>query len=111
MIYLITSPATHEERVGMLDALGTEIKVAVDVELERLAGGAELHADCEERLLRAGSQQAHVWGATWNAVTHEVTFWSVINYRPQIGMRSPELASADLRARVEQVVRRLLEGA
>jgi hypothetical protein len=111
MMYLITSPATKKQLGEMLDELGTEIKVAVDVRLEVLAGGAALHVDCEEKLLDAGSLQDDVWGATWNAATGEVTFWSVINYRPHLGLRSPDLASADLRARVERIVRRLLEGA
>lgn len=110
-IHILTNAATREQLDEMLDALGTEIKVAVDVELGILAGGAELHADCEERLLDAGSRQEHVWGATWNAITGEVTYWSVINFRPRQGQRSPELVDDDLRARMEQVIRRVLEGA
>jgi hypothetical protein len=44
---------------------GTLIKLAVDVEKAILAGGGELHADCEEILLEDGSQQDNLWGADW----------------------------------------------
>jgi hypothetical protein len=80
MIHLATSPATREQLDEMLETLGTDIIVAVDVEHEILAGGSEAHTDCEERLLDAGSRQEDIWGATWNVATGEVTFWSVINW-------------------------------
>lgn len=111
MILVVARPVTREQLAEMLSALGTEIKVAADVELETLAGGGELHADCEEKLLREGSRQDHVWGAAWNAESGEVTFWSVINYRPHAGMRSPDIANNVLRARVARIVRGLPEGA
>ena len=44
----------------MLEALGIYIKLAVDIELGILAGGGELHADCEQLLLNGDSQQANV---------------------------------------------------
>lgn len=40
----------------MLDALGTYIKLAVDIRRRILAGGI-LHADCESELLEDGSKQ------------------------------------------------------
>ena len=47
----------------MLEALGIYIKVAVDIERSTLAGGGELHADCEQAFLREGSKQTNIWGA------------------------------------------------
>jgi hypothetical protein len=49
----------------MLEFLGIYIKLVVDVERGILAGGGELHADCEKVLLRDGSRQQDVWGADW----------------------------------------------
>lgn len=42
---------------------GLRIKLAVDVTREILAGGGELHFDCEQLLLDDGSQQENIWGA------------------------------------------------
>jgi len=41
----------------MLEALGTYIKLAVDVVRGIFAGGGEYHADCEAVLLEDGSVQ------------------------------------------------------
>lgn len=57
----------------MLQALGSYIKLAVDVRRRMLAGGGTLHADCEAVLLEDGSQQMDVWGADWIPKTQEVT--------------------------------------
>nr|WP_277989900.1 DUF5674 family protein [Phormidium pseudopriestleyi] len=42
----------------MLETLDDYIKLAVDIERKILAGGGELHADCEAVLLENGSKQA-----------------------------------------------------
>jgi hypothetical protein len=111
MAELLTSPASSSQVEAMQRALGDEIKVAVDVELEILAWGGAQHFDCEEVLLAEGSRPDDIWGATWNAATHEVTFWSVINIRPRLGRRHPKIQNPEMCARVERVVRAMLEGA
>ena len=40
----------------MLEGLETYIKLAVDVQRNIVAGGAEYHTDCEEILLEDGSR-------------------------------------------------------
>jgi hypothetical protein len=93
----------------MLESLGSYIKLAVDIERELVAGGGELHADCEQALLEAGSRQEDVWGADWDPAG-EVRFESLINIRPKQSNRSLEIQSPELRKRIEQIVRRILEG-
>ena len=90
--------------------LETYVKLAVDIERGILAGGGAMHADCEAVLLEDGSQQEFIWGADWNPETQEVTFESLINIRPRQNNRSLELQDLELRVRVEQVTRKLLEG-
>jgi hypothetical protein len=111
MVEVLTSAASSAQIEAMRRAFGYEIKVAVDVELEVLAWGGSQHADCEQQLLDEGSRPRDIWGATWNVATHEVTFWSVINIQPRLGRPGPEIQSPEMRARVERVVRALLEGA
>ena len=85
MVVILRQPATPEQFTQMSEALGELlIKLAVDVERKILAGGGELHADCEAALLDDGSRQEDVWGADWYPQQQEVGFESLINIRPQL---------------------------
>ena len=108
-IHMIRQPATEQQIREMLQRLGDYIKLAVDVDRGVLAGGGELHADCEEILLEDGSRQDDIWGADWKPEQRLVEFHSFINIRPRLGNRSSEIQSRALRERIEAIVRRLLE--
>lgn len=110
MIQIIRHRATKQQMQEMLQALGTYIKLAVDVRGEMLAGGGTLHADCESVLLKDGSQQEDIWGADWNPFAQEVTFESLINIRPRQGNRAMEIQDPVLRERVARIVAGLLGG-
>ncbi|HET91377.1 MAG TPA: hypothetical protein ENN99_11670 [Chloroflexi bacterium] len=110
MIHIIREPATPEQIAAMalaFDALF--IKLAVDVERDILAGGGELHADCEAALLEDGSQQENIWGADWYPATGEVAFEALINIRPRQQNYGMEIQDQRLRAKIEATVRRLME--
>jgi len=78
MIQIIRERATAEQAREMLESLQTYIKFAVDVRRKIIAGGGEMHADCEAALLEDGSQQADVWGADWNPGNGAIRFESLI---------------------------------
>jgi hypothetical protein len=84
--------------------------VAVDTQRGCLAGGGELHADCEAVLLHDGSRQEHIWGADWIPSSQEVRFEALINIRPNQRNPSMTILDATIRSRVEAIVRGLLEG-
>ena len=65
MIHLLRQKATRQQLDEMLQELGTFIKLAVDIHRNILAGGGQMHADCESVLLQDGSQQSDIWGADW----------------------------------------------
>ena len=66
MILIIREQATPEQIEQMAETyVGLMIKLAVDVEQEILSGGGELHADCEQILLKDGGQQQNIWSADW----------------------------------------------
>lgn len=110
MILLIKERATPGQMIEMLQPLRTYIKLAVDIRREMLAGGGLLHADCEAMLLEDGSEQSHIWGASWLPLTQEVIYESLINIRPRHNNRSLEIGDPTIRANVETTVRKLLEG-
>jgi hypothetical protein len=110
-ILIIRELATLSQITEMREVFGNVIKLAVDLEREILAGGGELHADCEQVLLDDGSSQANIWGGDWYPDLREVGFESLINIRPRQDNRSMTLQAVALRQRFEAVVRHLLEGA
>ena len=105
MIHLITGRATPQQIHEMLEELESYIKVTVDVKRRVLAGGGEMHADCQAVLLEDGSQQEDVWGADWLPKTQEVRFESLINIRPKQHNRSMTLTDPTLRAAVESIIK------
>ncbi len=109
MIYLIKTPASRKQIAEMLKVLETYIKIVVDIRQGILAGGGVMHADCEEVLLKSGSQQKDIWGADWLPKQKKVEFHSLINIRPRQNNTSMEIQDPKIRKQVEAVARRLLE--
>jgi Protein of unknown function (DUF5674) len=108
MILIIQHPATQGQIDQMLEVHRFYIKMALDVEQNILAGGGELHADCEAVLLENGSRQDNIWGASWNLLTQEVFYESLINIRPRQNNRSMEILDLGIRERVAQIAKNLL---
>jgi hypothetical protein len=108
-IHIIRQRATEKEIQEMIEELETYIKLAVDVERNILAGGGEYHADCEEVLLEDGSRQEDIWGADWYPDSKKVEFGALINIRPHQGNRGMEIEDPKLRAKIDTIVRQLLE--
>ncbi|MCX6027591.1 MAG: DUF5674 family protein [Chloroflexi bacterium] len=109
MIQIARSPAAPQEIDERLQALSTCIKLAVEVERGVPAGGGVMCADCESALLEDGSAQDDIWGADWNPASQQVTFEALINIRPRQNNPSLEIIDPQIRARVSQIVRHLLE--
>jgi len=110
MIYMLTQRATGQQVSEMLEIYPTMIKIVVDIRRRILAGGREMHADCETLLLTAGSEQDDLWGANWYPAEQHIEFESLINIRPRLGNRSMIIQSDDIRGKVARVAGELLGG-
>ena len=108
-IHLIKSKATEQQIQEMMETLQSYIKLAVDIERGVLAGGGELHADCEALLLQDGSKQENVWGANWIPSKKKVGYEAMLNISTRRKNPSMEIQDPKIRTLVDQVVRRLLE--
>jgi hypothetical protein len=108
MIYLLKGPAKSTQIQHMLVEYGSMIKVAVDIRRQILAGGGEMHADCEQVLLEDGSEQDDIWGANWHPADQRIEFEALINIRPAIGNRGMVIQSQEIRKDVEAVTRAIL---
>jgi hypothetical protein len=109
IIYILQKPATPDQITDMLQANRFYIKTVVDIRQQILAGGGEMHSDCETLLLDNGSHQQDIWGASWNPLSQEIFYESMVNLRPRQN-RSMEIIDPSTREEVKQVIDRLLGG-
>jgi len=110
MIHLIDNRATPVQMQEMLESYPLLIKIVVDIRRRILAGGGEMHADCEAVLLEHGSAQDDLWGANWYPEEQHLEFESLINIRPRLGNRSIIIQSEELRRQIAGVTLELLGG-
>ncbi len=109
MIHVIKTKATREQISEMQETLQTYVKVAVDIQRRVLAGGGELHADCEAILLEDGSKQENIWGANWIPSTKKVGYEAMLNLAPRRNNPSMEIQDPKIRRQVDIIVRERLD--
>ncbi len=85
------------------------IKFAVDIEKKIIAGGGLQHHDCEQELLKHGSNQRDIWGSDWFPLTNEVSVDALINIRPRQRNRTSLLSDNTIREQVELIIRMIME--
>ena len=110
MIHWLDKLASRKQIQEMLETYSFMIKIVVDVRRHTLAGGGEMHADCEALLLELGSEQDDLWGANWYPDEQHIEFESLINIRPRLDNRSIIIQSEQVRAQVGAVAHELLGG-
>ena len=111
MIYLLKDHVSPVQIQDMLIEYRSMIKIAVDIRRNILAGGGEMHADCEQVLLEDGSEQDDIWGANWYPADQRVEFEALINIRPALGNRGMVIQSQEIRNSVEAITRTILGAA
>jgi hypothetical protein len=90
------------------------VKAVVDLERQVMVVGGDLHADEEAVLLNDGSRQNNLWGINFYPDAEDETwieFDSMINIRPSQGNRSRSVEDQALRARIREVVAKLVRPA
>ncbi|MCC5639810.1 DUF5674 family protein [Nostoc sp. CHAB 5844] len=107
MILLLRSRATPEQLEIMLFEHKFYIKTAVDIERRVLAGGGNLHYDCEQALLGDNSRQENIWAASFMPSTGRMIFESIVNLRPRQN-KSMEILDSNIRERVAQIITEIL---
>lgn len=88
---------------------GNLVKAVVDISQKILVVDAEMHADEEDLLLKAGSKQTDLWGINLYPAkfgTDEfIEFDSMINIRPRQNNMSRDIANEGVRAQIIAIVR------
>ena len=92
---------------------GEFVKAVVDIERKIMAIDAELHADEEALLLANGSRQQDLWGINIypdiSDPEKRIEFNSMINIRPQAGNRTRGIDNPQIRAKIIEVLKGLLD--
>ncbi len=91
---------------------GDMVKGVVDLQNKIIALGGDLHADCEEVLLKQGSHQVNLWGFNiFPARSREqrLEYTSLINIRPKQGNFYPEVKDEGLRQQIKTLVDSLID--
>ncbi len=89
----------------------TMVKFVVDIEMERVALGGELHSDAESMLLQEGSKQSDLWGGNlypWNEPHNRIECTSFINIRPMDENMSMEITNKERRQSVKDIIEKLV---
>lgn len=94
----------------MLEELDPIIKLAVDIRRKLLAGGGQMHADCEAALIENGSNQEDIWGASWVPTTQTIEFEALINIRPNQQNLSMTIQDPTIKQQIKNIARQLLGG-
>lgn len=95
-----------EERYGDL------VKAVVDIRLNMIAVGGEMHSDEMEFLLEQGSKQEDLWGINIYPEKPQsgwIEFDSVINIRPRQNNRSRTVEDSALQEKIKEVVNILIK--
>lgn len=101
-----------ELKVMAKERFGDLVKTVVDIEKQRMAVDAELHADLEALLLENGSKQKDLWGINiYPELDGEdfIEFDSMINLRPSQGNRSRGVEDAKIREKIMAIVNKLTQ--
>ena len=84
------------------------VKIVVDIEKGILSANCELHIDCHDELVKAGSDPKDLWGANLLLKEKRIDFISMINIRPKEKNPDMEIKNQEIKNKVEMAIKKLL---
>lgn len=94
------------------ERFGDMVKAVVDIRLNTMVLGGDLHADEEAVLLERGSHQEDLWGINIyidKPLVERVEFDSMINIRPSQNNRSRDVLDPAIREKIIILTNNLVE--
>jgi len=110
MIHLLTQKPTIQQLKELQEEFDSYIKIVVDIEKRILCAGGKFHIDCEEILIKNGSQRKDVFGGGYDLKTKEVDFFAMSNYKPADGHITYEISDPVVRKKLTQITKNIFEG-
>ena len=88
------------------------VKAVVDIEKEKMAVDAPMHADEEAELIETGSKQENLWGINIYPDLKDddfIEFDSMINLKPAFDNRTRGIESSEIREKIIKIVNNLVK--
>lgn len=88
------------------------VKAVADIEREKIAFDAELHADLEAHLLADGSKQENLWGINLYPLKDKkdfIEYTALINIRPHQNNRSMEIEDHKIKEKIQLLIDKLID--
>ena len=82
------------------------VKVVVDIDRGILSAYCELHVDCADELIEAGSEYKNIWGANVYQ-DGKIEFTSMINVRFHQN-KSTEIQDAEIKGKMADIIKKLI---
>jgi hypothetical protein len=110
---IVKTPMKRERLIEIAsEEFGDLVKAVVDIGLNILAIGGELHADEEVLLIeKEGSKREHLWGINLypkKAGEDWIEFDSMINIKPTFGNRSRSVEDKTIQQKIKEIVTKLI---
>lgn len=89
------------------------VKVVIDIEKGVVAIGGDLHADAEQLLIEAGSDQQELWGANvypFLLPEQRIEYTALINIRPSQDNPFMEIGDEVIRNKARNIIETLVIG-
>lgn len=109
MIIILTNKATKEQINQAAEIYKDYIKTVIDIDRNILAIGGEYHIDCEEVLLKTGSNQQNLYGGGYRLSTKEVEYMAMSNYKPHLNKYTYEISDPLVREKLHKLTKEFLE--
>jgi len=93
------------------ETFGDFVKGVCDLEKRILALGGELHSDCLDELIEYGCEPKNIWGFNFFpdfSKEKNIEFTSLINIRPNLGNRSMEIESKEIKNKITEIINSLI---
>lgn len=103
MIITKTTPFSKEEIEKLKEVFDVYIKTVIDIKEKVCSAGCDRHYECEEALLKMGSNQSNVWGGGIDLDTKMIDFNSFINIRPKDNNVSNEIQDQKIREEYKRI--------
>lgn len=107
-IRIIEGEITKPELRRMAEEIfGDMVKGTADITKDTMALGGEMHIDSNQLLLDTGSEQQNVWGFNIypdQPVESWIEYNSLVNIKPVLGNRSPDILDASVREKIKDIV-------
>lgn len=105
---ILETPITKQDLLNSSVVFdGPMVKGVVDIKRQLVGVDANMHADIEQLMLSAGSEQFDLWGINLYPEDSDedfVEFDSMINIRPRQGNRSRGVEDEATQAKIKEVV-------